>query len=279
MSESTSTLAHTEKILAPLVWLVWVVCTLAGIALLWPQCEPLALATWLVLTGSNVVFFVRHRRVSVGMMPPAVASLAPAAASALTTKPLAPAVRGACLCTLVVACGIICLFAFWFARLHATYTRRSHVDDDAVIIVLGGAVVDGRPRPTLALRLDVAFELTVDHPQRTLILTGGPLANGPGTEAEAMARYLIDKGLPSQQLLLEQQARNTRENISNSCVLATRESLSGQRCVLTSDYHLYRAVREGRAIGVELTPIPAPVPLPGRLQQWSREVLTILAAR
>jgi hypothetical protein len=130
-----------------------------------------------------------------------------------------------------------------------------------------------------ALRLDVAFELTVDHPQRTLILTGGPLANGPGTEAEHMARYLIDKGLPSQQLLLEQQARNTRENISNSCVLATRESLSGQRCVLTSDYHLYRAVREGRAIGVELTPIPAPVPLPGRLQQWSREVLTILAAR
>lgn len=279
MSKSTSTLAHTEKILAPLVWLVWVVCTMAGAALLWPRCVPFALAAWLVLAASNIVFFVRHRRVSVGMMPPAIASLAPAAASALVAKPLAPVARDACLLALVAACGVIFLFSFWFMRLHATYARRPHVDDDAVIIVLGGAVVDGRPRPTLALRLDVAFELAVDHPQRTLVLTGGPLANGPGTEAEAMASYLADKGLPIRQTLLEEQARNTRENIKYSCDLIDREGFSAQRCVLTSDYHLYRAMQEGRTIGVELVPIPAPVPLPGRLQQWSREVLTLLAAR
>lgn len=278
MSGHTSTLVKTEKALAPLVWAVWVACTVAGFALLRLHTNPLALVGWTVLVGSNVIFFAQHKRVSVGMMPIAIASLAPAATSALLGTVAGP-LRMASVAACVLSWGVIAVCGYWFLKLWTI--SRSHVDvaDDAVIIVLGGAVVNGQPRPTLALRLDVAFELAVDHPRRTLILTGGSLANGPGTEAEAMAGYLADKGLPTRQVLMEQRARNTRENIKNSCELMTREGLFGQRCVLTSDYHLYRAVREGRAMGVELTPIPAPVPLLGRLQQWCREVLTLIATR
>jgi len=276
LNNHASTLAQTEKALAPLVWAVWVTCTGAGIASFWLHVEPLALVAWTALAGSNVVFFVQHKRVSVGMLPIAIASLAPAATSALFGAVSGPA-RMACMIACAVSCGAIAVFAFWFLRLWAASHSQAEIADDAVIIVLGGAVVNRQPRPTLALRLDVAYELAEDHPRRTLVLTGGPLHNEPGTEAEAMALYLQNKGIPAGQLLLELRARNTRENIKNSCELIADAKHTRQLCVLTSDYHLYRAVREGRALGIELIPIPAPVPLGGRLQQWCREVLTILA--
>lgn len=279
MSDRTSTLTHTEKILSPFVALVLCACVLAGIAMLHERPQPVLLALWLALTGSNAFFLAQHRRLSVGMVPPAIASLAPAAASALLGTSQTGAMRITCLVALVVSCSIIALFAFWFARLRMAYQREATVADDANIIVLGGAVVNGEPRPTLARRLNVAFELCAEHPQRTLVLTGGPLHNEPGTEAEAMERYLRRKGIPKQQMLMEQRARNTRENIAYSCNLLDQAGHTGQRCVLTSEYHLYRAVREGRMQGVELVPIAAPTPLSGRLQQWCREVLTILAGK
>ncbi len=278
LSDHTSTLAHTEKTLTPLVWAVWVACTVAGVALLWLHTEPWALLAWMAPVVSNVIFFAQHRRVSVGMTPPAVASLAPAAASALLGTPTG-IVHTACVVALVLSGAVIALFGHWFARLWTASHRGATVAEDAVIIVLGGAVVGGRPRPTLALRLDTAGVLALGHPHRTLVLTGGPLHNGPGTEAQAMARYLRDKGIPTRQLLLEEAARNTRENIKNSCALVAGTGRDGQLCVLTSDYHLYRALREGRALGIELVPLPAPTPVGGRLQQWCREVLTILVGR
>lgn len=279
MSERTSTLAHTEKTLAPFVALVLCACLFAGLAMLHTRPQPVLLALWLAPTGSNLVFFARHRRVSVGMVPPALASVAPAAASLLIGANPTGAIRLACIVALAFSCGIIALFAFWFVRLRLAYHQKATITDDAAIIVLGGAVVNGEPRPTLARRLDVAFELCQHHTNRTLVLTGGPLHNEPGTEAMAMARYLQKRGIPASQMLLEQCARNTNENVAYSCALLDKTAIAGQRCVLTSEYHLYRAVQEGKRMGVELVPIPANTPWPGRLQQWCREVLTILASR
>ncbi|MDO4537682.1 MAG: YdcF family protein, partial [Coriobacteriales bacterium] len=93
---------------------------------------------------------------------------------------------------------------------------------------------------------------------------------------EVMARYLLEQGIPREQLLVERQARNTRENIAFSLDLVNTQGKSGELCVLTSDYHLYRARTMGRSCGVDLSPIPAITPKRSRLQQWCREVLTIL---
>ena len=74
-------------------------------------------------------------------------------------------------------------------------------------------------------------------------------------------------------------ARNTRENIERSCELLDACAFGGQRCVVTSDYHLLRALFEAQQVGVALVPIAAPTPPGTALQQWCREVLTILAGR
>lgn len=280
MDASTSTLVGAEQRWAPVTWVAFVICALVGTTLLIAFWNAYALAfaiPWLMLTASNAIYVARHERPSVGMIPISVASLAPVATHCLLTGRLEGVPRGAMAALLLLSLFTVVLFAFWFARLHRTFAHASAVTDDAIIVVLGGAIRHGRPRRTLATRLDIATTLAKGHPQRTFVLSGGPVPKEGMCEADAMAAYLMERGISANQLLLERQAKNTRENMVFSLKLVKPLLGTRQTCVLTSDYHLYRAVHEGRRAGAEFVPLAAPTPLSGRLQQWCREVLTILS--
>lgn len=254
MDTKKSTLIGTEQRLAPLVCGAHYGCLLVGLA----RCvaRPGRLLVWLPLSASNVLYLHQHERPSVGMLPVSVASLGfvPTAMASV-------------------------FFGAWFTRLRSVYSWQTAPQDHAVVIVLGGAIKNGKPGLTLAGRLEAAATLWHQNPSITLLLTGGAVKGDDKSEAEYMADWLVDKGVARQSLLLETQACNTHENIRYSLELARTRMPRVSLYVLSSDYHLYRAVREGRRLGVELTPLPAPTPLPSRLQQWSREVLTILAKR
>lgn len=283
MQKATSTLLGTEVRLAPVTLGCAALCAFGGMALLATNASPrpgwmLCATCWALLTFSNVLYLLRHPHPTVGMIPVSVVSMGPCAFAALLGPSATAALRVACIAILALAIGVTLLFATLFWRLRSVYAGPPcHVDDDAVVIVLGGALINNQPAPTLSLRLDVAKGLYDTHPRITLVLTGGPSSDGATSEAQAMARYLLDHGVQKSRLVLECEARNTRENIARSLELVGHPNNSAQLCVITSDYHLYRAVCAGKKAGVLLTPIPAPTPVPGRLQQWCREVLTILA--
>lgn len=243
-----------------------------AICLVWCAC---ALA-WVLLSASNVLYLARHRTTTIGMMPVSVFSLAPAALSALLV-PLPLTARAICVLVLAGSSLVAAVFVRWFCKLRKVYAHVPAPDEDAVLIVCGGAVRDGQPRPTLARRLDGTARLLRESPLRRAVLSGGQLAHEDGTEAEAMWRYLVVRGIPQGQLVREPHARNTRENVELSLARIEQLGLLGQRCVITSDYHLYRAVAEGKKLGCDLLPVVTPTPWSGRLQQWCREVLTILA--
>ena len=284
MSHNGGTLESTERRLAPITLACVVACAAVGATLLalsanvasplWVTC----LALWLALTGFNAWYLLGHNRPSVGMAPVAAVSLGPAAlAHAVSNPGGAIAVLDAIL--MGGAALIAVTFCAMFARMRATYSPAAPVADDAVVIVLGGAVRDGRPRPTLARRLNKAAAIAQQHPNVTLVLTGGPTRDGRTTEADIMARYLTQQGIRPEQMVLEPTAINTKQNLLNSLELIREQGLGGQLCVLSSDYHLYRAVRLGARLGVRLVPIASATSAQSRLQQWSREVLTILAGR
>lgn len=240
----------------------------------------LALATAAALVASNRLYMATHaRRTTIGMAPVAGAALGLAGASALALAGLSPLVRSVCLVIAGAGALLGLVVAFWFVRIRSAYRRRTSVAPDAALIVLGGAIRRGRPCTTLALRLDIAARLWEQAPRRTIVVTGGPAPGQGMSEAEAMARYLQERGVSPHAIILEPQALNTRENITLSCHLLDARGFAGQRCVVSSDYHLWRAKRDARRLGVPLTAVAAPTPWAGRLQQWCREVLTIMANR
>ncbi len=74
--------------------------------------------------------------------------------------------------------------------------------------------------------------------------------------AEAMREFLVSQGVPAEAIRLETHSRSTREN-----ALDTKELLAGvpgRKVLLTSDYHMFRAYRAFRKVGLEVLPRPFP---------------------
>ena len=242
---------------------------------LWVPCALICMAGHL----SNLNYLRTHEMPTIGLIPPALFSLLPALIALLAVRELPELVRVLVGILVLVLSVAFALFVIWFCRLRLAYRMHPTMADDAALIVLGGAIRKGRPALTLSRRLDTAARLWHDCPQRTIVVTGGPIPSGTDTEADAMARYLREQRVPASSILRERAARNTRENIEFACALLNERGHTSQICVVSSDYHLWRALREARRVGQQLTPVAAPTPAASVPQQWSREVLTNLFGR
>ena len=281
----SSTLFAAEGALRPLALGAVVASADADVAALlaWGALAPapvvaVACAIGVASLASNLHYLASHEgRTTFGMIPIALAGTFPAAlVGAFSPNTI---LRPACLIAMMALGALAAFFAFWFWRLwHVGHPARE-VSPTAALIVLGGAIKKGRPCHTLQLRLDVAAWLWHESPARMLVVSGGPIPDGTTTEADAMASYLLERGVASNSIMAERHAKNTRENIGLSCALLDERGFAGQRCVVSSDYHLYRALRDGRSLGIDLCPVAAPTPSGSVPQQWCREVLTILFGR
>jgi uncharacterized SAM-binding protein YcdF (DUF218 family) len=136
--------------------------------------------------------------------------------------------------------------------------------DPAGIIVLGGAIEpavsaargmvhlsEGAERMTSAVALGRRF------PRAPLIYTGGSAAVFERTESEASgARELwLELGVPPQRIIVEDKSRNTDENARFTFALL--QPKPGQRYLLvTSAYHMPRAVGLFRKAGFDIVPYP-----------------------
>ena len=285
-SRNSSTLVGTEASYRLLVLAVTYGCDVVAAALLfvvWSRVSPgiwaLCLALFLACALSNLHYQRTHTLTTIGMMPIALLSVLPPAVAGATAGTLPSMLRLVCAVLSIPLGALLVALLATCVRMRAAYRAHPKVSPAAALIVLGGAIKHGRPCQTLALRLDTALSYWQEAPSRQIVVTGGPTPDGSTTEAREMARYLRERGVRQACVLLEPTARNTRENIARSTELLDEHGFSDQRCVVSSDYHLYRALRETRRLGQELTPIAAPTPPKSAVQQWCREALTIWFGR
>lgn len=110
------------------------------------------------------------------------------------------------------------------------------------VIVLGAGLRGSRVSYTLARRLDAAIEYAGRYPETLILVTG---ARGPGeqiSEAEAMAGYLLNKGIEKKRIIKEEQAASTNENFRYSkSILDKIYKKPYQTVFVTTDFHMFRA--------------------------------------
>lgn len=134
--------------------------------------------------------------------------------------------------------------ACWIVFLSAEYKiirgMYERCDEELDWIIVLGAQVRGRYiTNSLRRRLDRALAYADRFPGVKVIVSGG---QGPGeavTEAEAMAGYLLEKGVPRGQIFLEDQSVSTRENLRFSRKYADAEH--DKVGIVTNDFHIYRS--------------------------------------
>lgn len=135
------------------------------------------------------------------------------------------------------------------------YYKETHlppVEDSDVIIVLGAQVKeDGTPSVALTRRLTAALESYLEKPQ-LIIVCGAQGFNEPRAEGDVMRDWLIEKGVRPEDVVAETASFNTRENLVYARAIMEHRGLS-QALVVTSDYHVARALALCRQTGISAT--------------------------
>ena len=105
-------------------------------------------------------------------------------------------------------------------------------------------------------RLDKAVEVYRSDPSPTVLIPSG--GQGPDetiSEAEAMERYLLSKGIPEKDIIREDRSTSTMENLRFSKEIIDSREGRKYTALVTSNYHVYRALRYCRKIGLKCTGI------------------------
>lgn len=115
------------------------------------------------------------------------------------------------------------------------------------IVVLGAQVRGERITKSLAKRLDAAYDYLMENENTKVVCTGG---QGPGedvSEAYAEKKYLMEKGISEERIIMEDKSTSTYENLE-----FTREIIGDNNvkiAIVTNNFHIYRAVMLGENVG------------------------------
>lgn len=178
----------------------------------------------------------------------------------------------------LVAAGVLCFAALFGAVIYGSY---DHIQGEPqVMVILGCQVKNNGPSQLLRDRLDEALNYLDDHPDLTVVVSGGQGPDEPSTEARAMADYLMKKGVEEDQILLEDQSHNTVQNFRYTAQLLEEQGYdleNTQVLVVSNGFHLTRARMLAERTGFEeVSTLAAPSShLPSRLKMYIREPLAL----
>lgn len=166
---------------------------------------------------------------------------------------------------LIVGLGVLGVMAFFVLFGYMWWQEKTMVraqgPADAMIVLGAQVLPDGTPSVQLEWRLAEALARYQAQPM-PIVVSGAQGADEPATESSIMRSWLMTRGVPDNMILSEDQARNTQQNIENSMSLLPPEA---KRVLLvTSDYHLPRAMAIARDLGVE----PLGSPSPTKQEYW-----------
>lgn len=151
-------------------------------------------------------------------------------------------------------------FVAWYARRLAGPWNDPRGD---TLIVVGGASLGEFPDENTVLRCLSAVRAYRQGGFRKIVVSGYRTSTH-------MRSLLIAEGVPPDVVVMEGAANSTRENALYVARLLANDS--GSKVLMTSDYHMFRAVRAFRKVGLNAAPRPIPDALkrvgnPSRLWQ------------
>ncbi|WP_053737115.1 YdcF family protein [Nocardia sp. NRRL S-836] len=189
-------------------------------------------------------------------------------------------VRGIAIGLFLVSAYVAFLFVslLLYSVLYGRTGRRSGFDG---IVVLGAGLNGSRVPPLLASRLNRALHLYLRERsagrEPVIVVTGGRGADEEVSEALAMKRYLVEREVPETDIVLEDQAATTDENLRYSKELLVERGLTGQVVAVTNNYHVFRTAVLSRSHGLRMQVIGAPTAWYFVPSAFIREFVALLA--
>lgn len=130
-----------------------------------------------------------------------------------------------------------------------------HKKDFDYVIIHGCGLIDGnKVSKLLSDRLDKAISIYQKDPTPPILIpSGGKGSDESLSEAEAMAGYLKEHGIPEDMIICEDKSATTYENLENSKAIIEAREGSKYTVLVTSSYHVLRALRYARKLNFKCT--------------------------
>ena len=140
----------------------------------------------------------------------------------------------------LLALGLAAILSF--GTFLAVYGGQDTADyTEQTVIVLGCGLRGERVSVGLAKRLNKAAEYHQNNPDAMIIVSGGQGPQEDISEALAMKRYLVDKGISEDKIIMEDKSTSTITNFRNSRAIMEEKSMDLSSVVfVTNAYHVYR---------------------------------------
>lgn len=140
---------------------------------------------------------------------------------------------------------------WWANRLAGTWNDPK----GEVLVVLGGDTVKDSIGLSSYWRSVYAVRMWKQGGFRSVVVCGGSNGSEPSIAGQ-MRDFMVSQGIPAGAIHVETESHSTRENALKSKPLL--DQLGGQKVLLTSDYHMFRAYRAFRKAGIDIQPSPFP---------------------
>lgn len=136
------------------------------------------------------------------------------------------------------------------------------------IVVLGCKVNGDKPSKMLRMRLDAAEKYLSENEGALCVVSGGKGDDEGISEAEAMQNYLVEKGVDSNRIIIEDKSENTFQNIKYSCQKLEKSGAEKKFAIVTDGFHQYRAGLIAKGMGAETYSINAKIANPALIPTY-----------
>ncbi|MFD1020408.1 YdcF family protein [Thalassobacillus hwangdonensis] len=138
-----------------------------------------------------------------------------------------------------------------------TYEDHKNGEHADAAIVLGAAQWNGKPSPVFEGRLQHAIDLYKDEKVDKLIVTGGKGTRSRFSEAEVGRAFMVERGIPEEDVLIENTSQVTEQNLENAKQVAEKLGLD-DFLIVSDPFHAKRGAMMAQHLGMNADGSPTP---------------------
>lgn len=146
-----------------------------------------------------------------------------------------------------IGCAVLILFFFVVIVVILSAMIPDTFEELPMIIILGACVKGKTITGALQKRLDKGLNYLLANENTKVIVSGGKGNGEEVTEAFAMKKYLEDKGISSERIIMEELSHSTEENLKYS--LFYIKNANEKVGIVTNNFHIYRSIKLAKRIG------------------------------
>lgn len=155
-----------------------------------------------------------------------------------------------------------------FYTLEELRKNDAFIAEDVSILVLGAGIIDNMtPSTILQLRLDKAYEVSTAFNDKKIIMSGDHM-DQYYNEVNVMKNYVVNKGIPSNQVYLDHSGYSTYDSLYRLKHVLKQDKI----IIITQGYHLSRALMLANGLGIDAIGIPADESQSTRIERELREI-------